>query len=142
MKLTVSADYFFNNLVDSVLYDIQTCTGQRLSVNQIASYRYRKMMPNGRLAHYRITACAAGQHYGYEMRSGDRIWTVDYQLTDNGAGSQLVYNESMHSQSQRSQANDRTAGWVFGWAHKRRFKKMVHAIEAEYAKQLQIANIN
>jgi len=135
MNLTVPADYFFNNLVDSVLYDIQTCTGQSLSARQIAEYRYRKMMPNGRLAHYHITACMPGQHYGYEMRSGDRVWTVDYQLTNNGAGSRLVYDEGMHSRSQRSQANDRTAGWVFGWSRKRRFKKMVQAIEAEYAKQ-------
>ncbi|WDF82955.1 DUF3284 domain-containing protein [Lacticaseibacillus pabuli] len=142
LTLAVPAEYFFNSLVESALYDIETCTGQQLSVPRLKSYHYRKMMPNGRLAHYHITACSQDKHYSYEMRSGNRIWTVDYTLVDDGSGSRLVYKEDMHSRSQRSQSNDRVAGWVFGWMRKRRFKKMAHAIEAEYAKQLRAANLN
>ena len=139
LKLGVPAKYFFNRLIESVLYDVETQTGRRPQPQHLAGFTYRKKLGNGAVGRLEVTEYRQDHAYAYRLRTGRNQYRVSYQLDDADAGTAvLYYTEDVSGSSQRIDANNRLMMTCLGWLRKRRFKKMAKQIESSYEEQARV----
>jgi hypothetical protein len=133
MNIAVPVEYFFNQIIESALYDINAQTGKTVAPRNLRNFTYRKTMANGQTAHFTITEYTPNVVYAYSMRTGRNDYTVRYSVSTAPDGqTQLTYDEGVTGSSKTVDANNRASGFLMGWFRKRRFKKMARAIEQSY----------
>ncbi len=133
MQLNVPVDYFFNRLIESVLYDIHAQTGKTVRAAQLPNFTYRKKLANGNTGHLTVTEYRAGGVYAYKMKTGRNQYHVRYQVTAaEDQTTRLAYKEEMVGATSTVTANNRLTGFMLGWFRKRRFKKMAAEIARDY----------
>ncbi|WP_155286966.1 DUF3284 domain-containing protein [Lacticaseibacillus zhaodongensis] len=129
IELAVPAEYFFTELIQSAIYDIQCSVGRNISATRLKNFAYRKVLPNGQHAHYVITDCTPNRCYAYRLRVGRVERCVSYQLEALGAAQmRLAYGEEVNAGS-RWLADNIPIG---GWLRRHNLTKMVREIEAAY----------
>lgn len=140
VKLEVPAEYFFNRLVESALYDINEQTGKGISAQQLAHFAYKKKLANGAYGRFLVTDYRPDGLYAYSMRTGRNTYSVSYNVTKVGdTTAQLHYIEQVAGTNSTVNANNKLTGFMLRWFRKRRFKKMAAEISQDYAKQLNVS---
>ena len=139
MKLDVPAEYFFNRLVESALYDINQQTGKQLKASQLPNFAYKRKLTNGSYGRFLVTDYKSGGVYAYSMHTGRNDYSVSYNVEDIGDHkAQLHYTEKVAGATTAVNANNRLTSTMLGWFRKRRFKKMAAEIAKDYANKLDI----
>ncbi|UQS81874.1 DUF3284 domain-containing protein [Bombilactobacillus folatiphilus] len=135
MKLDfeVPAPYLFEQLTNSILYDIEQQTGRKLRPRQLPNFQFEKTFRNQAHGQFKITDYRVPEIYAYQLRTSKNCYRVSYQLVSlSQTGVQLVYQETMDANSKTIAANNRLTQLIFGWQRKRRMRKMRDQIVQQY----------
>ncbi|KRL59312.1 DUF3284 domain-containing protein [Latilactobacillus fuchuensis] len=131
--LNIPASYFYQKVIDSVLFDIRKQTGQTMTAAQLMNYAYDKSFGNNGKATIKVTQLIKDQSYHYETSSPRGTYQASYDIFANNADSiQVIYRESAKASGKLQQANDAFMGVIMGFMRKRGFKKMLKQIEKSY----------
>lgn len=133
MTLDVPAEYFFERLVESALYDIHQQTDKALTARQLPRFSYRKKFANGTFGRFTVTDYLPAGVYAYAIDTGRNRYEVGYDVKAAGDQTELHYTELVTGANGTVNANNKLTAIALGWLRKRRFKKMAQAIARDYS---------
>lgn len=133
-KLNIPANFFYRKVVDSVLYDIRTQTGDTISEDQLEGYSYVKQFTKSTSARIKITKLIPDVAYYYTTHSNQSDFDVKYDIETLGEKEiEVTYQENVASKGGfMRQMNDVLVGSILGFVRRRNFKKMLLQIEESY----------
>ncbi|GGI64480.1 DUF3284 domain-containing protein [Enterococcus alcedinis] len=131
--LNVPAEYFYDRIIHSVVYDIDQSTGRTLKKSQLEGFEYIKTFSKNN--HAKIIIEKIEQNHKYQFRTvttrNEFIASYEIKPVDNQT-CEVVYHETMTSLGMIQKANDFFVGIVLGYFKKKQFKSMLEGIEASY----------
>ena len=132
-KLNIPASFFYNKVIESVLYDIRMQTGKDISEKQLGNFEYVKIFSKTQRAKIKIDKLEKDSSYHFststtknEFRAGYDIKPIDEKSCE------IHYTEKMESFGNLQKMNDAVLGIMMGFLKKRQFKKMLDQIEKSY----------
>lgn len=133
-KLNIPANFFYRKVVDSVLYDIRTQTGETIPEDQLEGYSYVKQFTKTTSARITVTKLVPDQAYYYTTHSNQSDYDVKYDIKSLGEKkTEVTYEEVVNSKGGFiRQMNDLLVGTILGFVRRRNFKKMLLQIEQSY----------
>ncbi len=132
LNLKMPASYFYQKILESVLFDIKQQTGDKLTEAQLPNYSYDKQFGKNR-ATLKITQLIKDQSYHYETTSTRGSYQSSYDIFANGPQSiEVIYRANAKANGKLQQPNDMLMAFVMGFMRKRGFKKMLKQIEKAY----------
>ncbi|KAF1297170.1 hypothetical protein BAU15_06370 [Enterococcus sp. JM4C] len=132
-KLNIPAEFFFDKVVDSVIFDIRKATGKTVSRKQLRNYEYVKQFSKDSRARIKIDKLIENQAYHFKTSTTRNAYVVQYDIRPIDEKScEVHYTETMESFGLIQKANDFLVGMVLGFFKKRQLKKMLTMIEASY----------
>lgn len=133
-KLNVPADYFYKQVMDSVLFDIRKATGKTPTMTQLNNkYSYVKEFSKTSRARITINKALTNQAYYFETSTTKNKFEVKYDIKAiDDKSCEVTYQETMESFGFMQQMNDMVLSVIVGVFKKRRFKKMLEAMESAY----------
>ncbi|CAM2779819.1 DUF3284 domain-containing protein [Dellaglioa algida] len=134
IKLKMPATYLFDQIMESVLYDIHTQTGRKLKRNQLEDFEFTKNFSKTQTAALKVTKIVENESYHFQTENNRNKFEVEYEITAVDADHCLLsYKESMTSKGKMQQMNDVFMSMMMSFFKKRNFKKMMKQIEGKYA---------
>ncbi|MHC9532013.1 DUF3284 domain-containing protein [Dellaglioa sp. L3N] len=134
MKLKIPAKYLFDQIMESVLYDIHAQTGRKLTRNQLDGFEFTKQFTKTQSAELKVTKMIENESYHFQTDSNRNKFEVGYDIKAIDDGHCLLsYKESMTSKGKMQQMNDAFMSMIMSFFKKRNFKKMIKQIESKYA---------
>ncbi|WP_440897647.1 DUF3284 domain-containing protein [Amphibacillus sp. Q70] len=134
-KINVPVDFFYQTIVNSVLADVHSQTGEKISEEQLQGFEYVKTFSKNAKATIQIEEITKNKFYQYRTSSTKNNFLVTYDirpLTEDSC--ELHYSEKMESYGGFLQkVNDAFVGVVWSWLKKRKYKEMLRQIEASYS---------
>lgn len=132
-KLNVPAEYFYDRMIHSVVYDIDQSTGRTLKKSQLEGFEYIKTFSKNNHAKIIIEKMEQNHKYQYRTVTTRNEFIASYEITPvDDQTCEVLYHESMKSIGFIQQANDFVVGLVLGYFKKKQFKAMLEGIEASY----------
>ncbi|MHC9537097.1 DUF3284 domain-containing protein [Dellaglioa sp. BT-FLS60] len=133
MKLKIPAKYLFDQIMESVLYDIHAQTGRKLTRNQLDGFEFTKQFTKTQSAELKVTKMIENESYHFQTDSNRNKFEVGYDIKVIDDGHCLLsYKESMTSKGKMQQMNDAFMSMIMSFFKKRNFKKMIKQIESKY----------
>lgn len=136
-KMNVPVEFLYETILKSVLSDIHSQTGKKVSEKQLDGFEYDKTFSKNAQATIRIEEIIKNQSYQYRTTSNKQDFLVAYKispLTDESC--ELHYSEKMESYGFLQKLNDAFIGIIWSPLKKRRFKEMLNQMEAAYLKEV------
>ncbi|GIN62054.1 hypothetical protein J27TS8_20470 [Robertmurraya siralis] len=135
-KMNVPVEFLYETILKSVLSDIHSQTGKKLSEKQLQGFEYEKTFSKHAKATIRIEEIMKNKFYQYRTTSNKQDFLVTYKLRPLENGScELHYIEKMESFGYLQKLNDVLIGLIWSPLKKRRFKEMLNQIEATHVKE-------
>ncbi|EOL48956.1 hypothetical protein RV11_GL002223 [Enterococcus phoeniculicola] len=132
-KLNIPAEFFFDKVVDSVIFDIRKATGKSVTRKQLRNYEYVKQFSKDSRARIKIEKFVENQSYHFRTSTTRNSYVVQYEVRPIDEKScEVHYSETMESFGFIQKANDFLLGIALGFFKKRQFKKMLTMIEESY----------
>lgn len=140
-KMKVPVEFLYETIINSVLSDIQSQTGEKISEKQLAGFEYTKTFSKNSKATIRIEEITKNESYQYRTTSNKNDFLVGYKIRPlNNENCELRYIEKMQSFGYLQSINDMFIGIIWSPLKKRRFKEMLRQIEAAYSKKSKDSN--
>lgn len=134
-KINVPIEFFYQTIIKSILSDIHSHTGEKVSEEQLKGFEYVKTFSKNAKATIQIEDITKDKFYQYRTTSTKNDFLVTYDirpLTEDSC--ELHYSEKMESYGGFLQKlNDAFVGIVWSWLKKRKYKEMLRQIEASYS---------
>ncbi|MFW7363513.1 DUF3284 domain-containing protein [Vagococcus fluvialis] len=132
-ELNIPATYFYNKLVESVLYDVRKNTGEGISETDLEGVEYVKQFGSKDFARVTIEKLVPNTAYAYSTSTNRNNFNASYEIKQTGEQSCLVeYEEKMISHGTLQKFNDSLFQFVLGKIKKKRFIKMLEQMEESY----------
>ncbi|WP_414838682.1 DUF3284 domain-containing protein [Carnobacterium sp. TMP28] len=132
-KLNIPAEFFYDNVMKSVLFDIREQTGKQLSHDQLKNFSYIKTFSKNSSAKIEIEKVEKNKTYHYRTSTTANDYVVQYDITVlDDKKCEVRYKETMESYGFLQKMNDAALGIILGYVKKRNFKKMLLMIEESY----------
>lgn len=132
-ELNIPATYFYNKLVESVLYDVRKNTGEGISESDLEGVEYVKQFGSKDFARVTIEKLVPNTAYAYSTSTNRNNFNASYEIKQTGEQSCLVeYEEKMVSHGTLQKFNDNLFQFVLGKIKKKRFIKMLEQMEESY----------
>lgn len=131
--LNIPAEYFYDKVIDSVIFDVRQATGKDLTRKQLQNFEYVKTFSKNSRAKIKIDEVVENQSYQFKTSTTKNDFVARYDiepLTDSSC--KVSYTETMKSFGFMQQMNDMVLGIVVGMFKRRHFKKMLTMIEQSY----------
>ena len=137
MKVTSTVDapvsFFYQKLIDSVLYDIKHETGQDLMFAQLAGFEYKKSVGARGTIRIKISKLVQNQTYAFDTIAGGDTYHTRYDLAGTEDDkTDVVYHENAEYADDIKKTNNMIMMLLIGWSKKRRMKKMWDSVAASY----------
>lgn len=136
-KMNVPVEFLFETIIKSVLSDIYSQTGKKISENQLAGFEYIKTFAKNNKAAIKIEEITKNKSYQYRTTSNINDFLVTYKvhpLTEESC--ELHYSEKMESFGYLQKINDAFVGIIWSRLKKRRFNAMLNQIEANFSSEV------
>lgn len=132
-KMKIPAEFFYDNVMKSVLFDIRYQTGKQLTQDQLKNFSYIKTFSKNSSAKFKIEKIEKNKTYHYRTSTTANDYTVQYDIKAiDDKNCEVHYKETMVSHGFLQQMNDMALGIILGYVKKRNFKKMLTMIEESY----------
>lgn len=129
-KLNVSAQYFYNRVIESVLYDIRQHANQSVSKEQLADFTYTKKFNSSSTGKITITDISENQLYAFKTETVKNTFMAQYQIEAiDDTHCKVIYTEKMESHGTFQNMNDMLVGTLLSYFRKKNLKKMLLSIE-------------
>ena len=131
--LNVPADFFYQQIINSVLFDIRKSTGKTVKEHQLTNYSYVKEFSKSNRAKITIEEAQKNKRYCFNTSTVRNEFNVTYEikaLTDTQC--EVTYIEEMISHGVLQKANDSLFGLFLGPLKKKQLVKMLGDMEASY----------
>ncbi|MGX7419719.1 DUF3284 domain-containing protein [Carnobacterium gallinarum] len=129
-KLNVSANYFYNRVIESVLYDIRQHTKQSVNKDQLADFSYTKQFSSTASGKITITEIEENRSYGFKTETVKNTFEAKYLIKPiDDTHCKVSYTEKMESNGAFQNMNDMVVGTLLGYFRKKNLKKMLVSIE-------------
>lgn len=133
MTLDAPVEFFYHELIASVLEDIRRQEGKKISWRELPGYNYDKKWGATRAAHMHITQAVPSQCYGYTMNTANQEFVCEYRLERKDDHSMVLkYTEQSKGKNAKVKANSNVTEFMLGWLRKHRFKKMAKQMAQKY----------
>lgn len=131
--LSIPANVFYDQIMDSVIFDIRKATGKTLSRKQLAGFQYVKEFSTTSRAKIEIEEIIENQVYQFKTETIKNKFVARYEVTPlDGKSSKVIYTETMKSHGFMQQLNDMLLGTILGYFKRKQFKKMLSMMEEAY----------
>lgn len=132
-KLDVPATFFYEKIIDSVLFDIRKQTGENVTKKQLNNFEYVKEFSKNSKAKIKIEKHIENRSYHFRTSTTRNDYLVQYDIQPiDDKSCEVTYMEEMTSFGMMQKLNDAVVGTLLGFLKKRQFKKMLDMIEASY----------
>ncbi|MFD1393275.1 DUF3284 domain-containing protein [Lacticaseibacillus jixianensis] len=137
MKVTSTVNapvsFFYQKLIDSVLYDIKHETGQDLTFAQLLGFEYKKSLGARGTLRIKITKLVQNQSYAFDTVAGADTYHTSYQVAGTEDDkTDVIYQENADYGDTIKQRNNQLMMLLIGWSKKRRMKQMWDRVAASY----------
>ena len=133
IDLSIPANVFYDQIMDSVIFDIRKATGKTLSRKQLAGFQYVKEFSTTSRAKIEIEEIIENQVYQFKTETTKNKFVARYEVTPlDGKSSKVIYTETMKSHGFMQQLNDMLLGTILGYFKRKQFKKMLSMMEEAY----------
>lgn len=132
---TVNApvDFFYQKLIDSVLYDVKHETGQDLTFAQLAGFEYKKSLGARGTLRIKIVKLVQNQTYAFDTIAGGDTYHTRYDVTGTEDDkTDVVYQEDADYANTIKKRNNQLMMILIGWSKKRRMKQMWDRVASAY----------
>lgn len=131
--LNISASFFYDKVMDSVLFDVRKATGKSVTRKQLKNLEYVKQFSQNSRARIKIEEVIENQSYKFRTSTTKNDYVVHYQIKAlDDKTCEVRYTEQMQSYGMLQKLNDMILGTMLMYFKKRRFKKMLVMIEETY----------
>lgn len=131
--LSIPANVFYDQIMDSVIFDIRKATGKTLSRKQLAGFQYVKEFSTTSRAKIEIEEIIENQVYQFKTETTKNEFVARYEVTSlDGKSSKVIYTETMKSHGFMQQLNDMLLGTILRYFKRKQFKKMLSMMEEAY----------
>lgn len=125
-NLNISAEKFFDKMMDSVIFDVRKATRKNITRKQLKNLSYVKQFSKNSSAKITIEELVENQIYQFKTSTSRNEFVVRYEITPiNDKTCKVSYNENMQSFGFMQQMNDMILGIMLGFFRKRQFGKML-----------------
>ena len=132
-KLNIPASFFYDKVMDSVLFDVRKATGKSVTRKQLKNLEYVKQFSQNNRARIKIEEVIENQSYKFRTSTTKNEFVVHYQIKPlDDSTCEVHYTEKMESYGMLQKLNDMLLGTILMYFKRRRFKKMLDMIEATY----------
>lgn len=137
MKLTETLDcpasYFYNKLVDSILYDIHQNTSDRPLKEDLSGFQYTKKFSNSSSATMMIEKLEKDTCYMYTSKTTRKTYHVSYHIKSiDDEHCRVDYEEIIDGEGLLDVLNDWVVGLFSSYGRKKQFKNMLHMMAKDY----------
>ncbi|MFN6870959.1 DUF3284 domain-containing protein [Enterococcus hirae] len=131
--LNIPASFFYDKVMDSVLFDVRKATGKSVTRKQLKNLEYVKQFSQNSRARIKIEEVIENQSYKFRTSTTKNDYVVHYQIKAlDDKTCEVRYAEQMQSYGMLQKLNDMILGTMLMYFKKRRFKKMLVMIEETY----------
>ncbi|WP_430609542.1 DUF3284 domain-containing protein [Enterococcus sp. DIV0876] len=131
--LSIPAKAFYDQVINSVIFDIRKATGKTLSPKQLEGYEYVKEFSSSSRAKITISEVIENHVYQFKTETTKNEFVVRYEIQPlDEKTSKIIYTESMKSFGILQQMNDMVLGTILGYFKRKQFKKMLLMMEEAY----------
>ncbi|MEY8446079.1 DUF3284 domain-containing protein [Enterococcus ratti] len=132
-KLNMPASFFYDKVMDSVLFDVRKATGKSVTRKQLKNFEYIKQFSKNNRARIKIEEVIENQSYKFRTSTTKNDFVVHYQIKPlDDKTCEVRYTEQMESYGLLQKLNDMILGTLLMYFKKRRFNKMLEMIEGTY----------
>jgi hypothetical protein len=132
-KLNIPAPFFYDKIMDSVLYDVRKATGKNLTRKQLRNFEYIKEFSKNSRAKIKIEELIENQSYKFRTSTTRNEYVVHYQVQPlDDKTCEVRYEEKMESFGMIQKLNDMLLGTILMYFKRRQFKRMLGMIEETY----------
>ncbi|MGG5358082.1 MULTISPECIES: DUF3284 domain-containing protein [unclassified Enterococcus] len=132
-KLNIPAPFFYDKIMDSVLYDVRKATGKNLTRKQLKNFEYIKEFSKNSRAKIKIEELIENQSYKFRTSTTRNEYVVHYQVLPlDDKTCEVRYEEKMESFGIIQKLNDMLLGTILMYFKRRQFKRMLGMIEETY----------
>uniref|UniRef100_UPI00403F801A DUF3284 domain-containing protein n=1 Tax=Candidatus Enterococcus willemsii TaxID=1857215 RepID=UPI00403F801A len=133
-RLNIPATFFFDKIINSVIYDIDSTTGRQLKVNQLTGFEYIKEYSKTSRAKIKIEKIERNKAYYFRTSTTKNDFLVKYDIIPIDENTcEVHYQEEMESFGYMQKLNDLVFGILLGFFKKKQFKRMLQMIESSYS---------
>ena len=131
--LNIPADFFYQQVINSVVFDIRKSTGETIKSHQLANYSYVKEFSKNSRARITIEEAKTNECYRFNTSTIRNEFNVAYQIKPTSDQQcEVTYTEEMTSHGFLQKLNDSLFGVVMTPFKKKQLVKMLEAMEASY----------
>lgn len=145
-KLYVKAEDLFNQMAESIAYDISNSTGKKVRAKNIKKgYTYTKHMKNklGKKGEVKVTITEfeAPKIYAAKFESINGTNYLSYEIEDLGDSIGVTYREDFEGATSLKTWNNKLMSFFYNRGSKKKARRLLRAME-QYVKQQLEAQAN
>ncbi|MGX7030478.1 DUF3284 domain-containing protein [Vagococcus zengguangii] len=131
--LNVPAEFFYQQIINSVIFDIRKSTGETVKEHQLTNYSYVKEFSKSSRAKITIEEAQKNQRYRFNTSTVRNEFNVTYDIKAvSDSQCEVTYTEEMTSHGVLQKANDTLFGLFLVPFKKKQLVKMLESMEASY----------
>ena len=133
-KLYVKADEFFDQMAESIAYDISNATGKKVRAKNITKgYSYTKKLKNkmGRKGDVKVTISdfERPRIYAAKFESINGTNFLSYEIEDLGDSIGVTYNEGFEGATKMKSMNNKMMTFFYKRGSAKKARKLLRAME-------------
>lgn len=132
-KLNVPATFFYEKVIESVVFDIEQQIGETVTVEELKGFEYSKAFDQVNRGTIKIEENIVDQAYYFRTITARNDFFVKYDIKKlSETTCEVTYYEKIDSTNTSQQMNDWLLSMMFGFSKKKKIKQMLQSIEAMY----------
>lgn len=132
-QLNCPVTYVYNEIMNSVVYDIKRSTGARVKKDFLKDYTYTKQFHDGSTGTIKILEQVKNERYMFQTITNKNTFTSAYRFTAiDDHHCQIDYKEVFESNGMLQKVNDLLMRILFQHSKKAQFLQMLEQIEEKY----------
>lgn len=134
-ELNCPATYVYDQIINSVIYDIKKQTGNYIKREHLKDFTYTKQFGNGTNGTITILEQIPNKRYMFETKTAQNTFISGYQFTAiDEFHCRIDFKEELHSNGIMQKINDILMRVLFEHGKKNNFLQMLEQIEEKYQK--------
>lgn len=134
LHLNVKANEFFDLIINSLVYDVENSTQQKINKEDIkAGYEYKKVLTNKignkGTANVKITQLNYPTDYAISFFTKHGENTISYNIVEEDEGIEITYQEKYIASKKSKEINHKVMSFFYDRGNKKRIQQLLFNME-------------